>query len=85
VYVTAQSTTGTRNGNISTPTYTTNPTGVTFTTAPTCEVYASTDTKYLTPLTGKFPAVAAVYVTRCSGAVSASYTPSYVNGTITVA
>jgi len=85
VYVTAQSTTGTRNGNIPTPTYTTNPTGVTFTTAPTCRVYASTDTTYATPLTGKFPAVSAVYVTRCTGAVSANYTPSYVNGTITVA
>jgi hypothetical protein len=85
VYVTAQSTTGTRSGNIPTPTYTTNPTGVTFTTAPTCRVYSSTDTTYATPLTGKFPAVSAVYVTRCSGAVSANYTPSYVNGTITVA
>jgi hypothetical protein len=85
VFVTAQSTTGTRNGNIPTPTYTTNPTGVTFTTAPTCKVYASTDTTYATPLTGKFPAVAAVYVTHCAGAVSANYNPTYVNGTITVA
>jgi hypothetical protein len=85
VTITAQTTTGTRGGRIPTPTYTSNPTAATYTTAPTCRVYNTTDTTFRTPLTGNFPNAAGTYVTRCTGAVSTNYTPSYVNGRITVA
>jgi hypothetical protein len=85
VTITAQSRTATRGSTFPTPTYTSNPTAATYTTAPTCRVYARTDTAFATPLTGTIPNVAATYVTRCTGAVSTNYTPSYVNGTLTVA
>ena len=85
VTITAQSRTGTRGGAIPTPTYTSNPNTVTYSTTPTCRVYNTSDTNFTTPLTGTFPNVAATYVTRCTGAVSTNYTPTYVNGTITVA
>ena len=85
VTITAQTTTGTRGGRIPTPTSTSNPTTATYTTAAICRVYNTTDTLFATPLTGNFPNAAGTYVTRCTGAVSTNYTPSYVNGTITVA
>ena len=85
VVITAQSRTGTRGGAIPTPTFTSNPTAATYTTQPICRVYNTSDTTFATPLTGNFPNAAGTYVTHCSGAVSTNYTPSYVNGTITVA
>jgi hypothetical protein len=85
VTITAQTRTGTRGGAIPTPTYTSNPTTVTYTTNPTCRVYNTSDTLFATPLTGNFPNAAGTYVTRCTGAVATNYTPTYVNGTITVA
>ena len=61
-------------------TFTTNPTPVTWTTAPTCAVYATAVSTV--KLTGV--STAGSYVTRCEGGVSATYTPTYVNGTLTV-
>ena len=85
VTITAQTLTGTRGATFATPTYTSNPTAAAYTTAPTCRVYNNTDTAFATPLSGTIPNAAATYVTRCTGAVSTNYAPSYVNGRLTVA
>jgi putative component of membrane protein insertase Oxa1/YidC/SpoIIIJ protein YidD len=63
-------------------TYTLNPAAATFTTNPTCSVYATADTTFATPLTGVQNAGS--YVTHCAGGVSANYTPTYVNGALTI-
>jgi len=83
VTITAQSLTGTRGATVPTPSYTSNPTTATYSTAPTCRVYTSAGST--TAMTGNLPGAAATYVTKCSGAVLTNYTPSYVNGTLTVA
>ena len=82
VTVTAQTRSITFGTAIPAITYTSNPTAATYTTAPTCRVYASAAST--TALTGS--AVArGTYVTKCSGAVSTNYTPTYVNGVFTIA
>ena len=64
-------------------TFTTSPTPITWTTNPTCGVYATTDTGFVTRLTGVQNA--GTYVTHCSGGVSANYTPTaYTNGVLTI-
>ncbi len=64
-------------------TFTTSPTPITWTTNPTCGVYATTDTGFVTRLTGVQNA--GTYVTHCSGGVSANYTPTaYTSGSLTI-
>ena len=82
VTVTASSATITYGTAVPAVTFTTNPTPITWTTAPTCGVYAPADTAFATALTGVQDA--GTYVTHCGGGVSANYTPTYVNGTLTI-
>ena len=65
--------------------YTTDPATVVgdWSVAPTCAVYASSDSGFATALTGTQPA--GTYVTHCSGGTSTSYNPtSYVNGSLVI-
>ena len=65
--------------------YTTDPATVVgdWSVAPTCAVYASSDSGFATALTGTQPA--GTYVTHCSGGTSTSYNPtSYVDGSLVI-
>ena len=66
--------------------YTSSPTSVSgdWTTAPTCAVYASTDTAFATPLTGVKHV--GTYVTHCYGGVPTNApTVTYVSGSLVIA
>lgn len=85
VTVTAESTSITYGTAVPAIGFTTDPavTGEDWDTAPTCAVYASSDTSYTTPLTGILSP--GTYVTHCSGGSSSKYNPTdYFNGTLVV-
>jgi len=86
VSVTAASSTSPYGTTIGSIAWTTSPASVVgdWSTPPACAAYASADTAFRTPLTGVLNV--GTYVTRCTGGVSARFTPtSYVNGKLTIA
>ena len=80
VTVTASSSSITYGTAVPAVTFTTNPTPITWTAQPTCATYATGVSTVA--LTGTQPV--GTYVTRCAGGTSANYTPSFVNGSLTV-